>query len=116
MNPMGGLVTIGADGLGSGHRGHKCEVVVLEQKRGKVQMFIRGKEVRAQLVQRHRYAPLRIENERCCEAWEHLECTSVGSMSSGRGAKRPFSDCKRLHNVVFCYVDARNQSHADGEV
>jgi hypothetical protein len=30
--------------------------------------------------------------ETWCEAWEHLECTSVGSMSSGRREKRPFSD------------------------
>ncbi len=89
MHAMGRLVTIGADGLGSGHRGHEREVVVLEEKRFKVQMCIRGEEVRAQFVQHHRYSPLRIENERRREAWEHLECTSVGSMSSGQGGNAP---------------------------
>ena len=36
MHPMGGLVTIGADGLGGGHRGHEGEVVVLQEEGGKV--------------------------------------------------------------------------------
>jgi hypothetical protein len=45
MNAMGGLGAIGTDGLRSDHRGPEREVVVLEQKRFKVQMFLGGKEV-----------------------------------------------------------------------
>jgi hypothetical protein len=47
MNTMGGLGAIGTDGLRSDHRGPEREVVVLEKKHFKVQMFIRGQEVRA---------------------------------------------------------------------
>jgi len=36
MYPLGELVTIGADGCGSGHHGHEGEVVVLQEEGGKV--------------------------------------------------------------------------------
>ncbi len=58
MHPMGGLVTIGADGLGGGHRGHEGEVVVLQDEGFKMQVVIGGKQARAQIVQRHRCSPL----------------------------------------------------------
>jgi len=44
VNPIRGLVTIGADGLGSGHRGNEGEVMVLQEEGFKVQVVIRWKK------------------------------------------------------------------------
>jgi hypothetical protein len=58
MHAMGGLVTIGTDGLGGGHGGNESEVVILKEEGFKVQVFIGWKQARAQTVQRHRCSPL----------------------------------------------------------
>jgi len=81
MHPLGGLVTIGTDGLGGGHGGNESDVVILEEEGFKVQVFIGWKQARAQIVQRHRCSPYGLEGQRCRESWAHLELTSIGSVT-----------------------------------
>jgi hypothetical protein len=50
-------VAIGTDSLGSAQRGNERDVVILQEKSGKVHMVIGWKQARAEIVQRHQGAP-----------------------------------------------------------